>query len=172
MTRKEFEQKRYEISVCAGMNQRYHQSYASFWIGCDRFVRISVGVLAVAGASLTVVSAMIQKPSGQISWADILCIVIASLAAVAAIILNVLPFGEWSAKHRELFGKWTDLREDIDSLEGVCAGEPSAELIEQLHNLGAKVNRIGANEPACDDAFLDDCCTKEERSRQPGKCAA
>src|SRR5438874_610231 len=117
MTRKEFEQKQYEISVCAGMNQRYHLNFSSLWIGWDRGFWIAIGILAVAGASLAVVSATVERPSSGMSSWDIVSIVFASLAAVVAIALNVVPFGEWAGRHRELFGKWSDLREDVDALE-------------------------------------------------------
>ena len=52
MTPDDFKDRQYEISVTAGMNQRYHQAYAHWWTGWNRSVQIVVAVLAVPFAGM------------------------------------------------------------------------------------------------------------------------
>src|SRR4051812_16924755 len=103
MTKQEFIFERHQISVGAGMNQRYHQSRAATWSWWDRGCKIVVGLLAVLGVCLCVVTANIHN-----YWWDGSSITTAALAALAAIALNVLPFGEWCSRHSALFERWTD----------------------------------------------------------------
>lgn len=168
MTRNEFRQKQYEISVCAGTNQRYHQKRTYAWERWDRFAKIMVGILAIIGACLSVVSASL----GTSAW-NIASITIAFLAAGFAMALNVLPFAEWSSSHRALFQRWTDLREDVDALEfDLGDKEPDDHLIRRLRDLDAKVHRICGAEPLGYRTLLNECQAIEERSRRPAERAA
>jgi hypothetical protein len=163
MTHDEFEQKQYHISVCAGQNQRYHQRRAHLWTRWDRGVRIAVGVLAVIAFSLAIVATF--RHSGLVDW---LGVIAAFAAAVAAVVLNVMPLGEWSAQHLDLFRRWTDLREDIDALEFDFQGDPTQELIDRLKALDATVHRIcGTESVGPKKSLLDECYREEVRSRHP-----
>jgi hypothetical protein len=162
MTRDDFEQKQYEISVCAGMNQRYHQHMARLWSWWDRGFRFSVGVLTVLGASFAVVTAM----TSEVGW-EAFALFISSCAAIVAVLLSVLPFGEWSGLHLEFFRRWTDLREDIDALMYDLTTEPSDDLVRRLSRLDAKVHRICGAEPGCNKDLLDKCNSEEIKSRTP-----
>lgn len=165
-----FDDKQYHLSVTAGMNQRYHQARAHWWICWDRGCKILVGILAVAGAVLAF------APLFHAGLAfDIVGVVVACLAAVFAVILNVIPYAEWAGLHRELFQKWSDLREEIDSLLFEVNGEPTGKNFERLRQLDAKVHRICAAEPGGIKSLIDTCYAEEVRSRQPDKsmaCAA
>lgn len=165
MTRDEFENEQYRISFTAGMNQRYHQSRAQLWARMDRGFRIAVGLFSVAGASLAVVTAT----SDSIGW-DAASILIAGLAAVVAIILNVLPFGDWERWHVDLFRRWTDLREEIDALLFELNGAPDEMLIGRLKQQDAKVHRICGLEPHPNEALLRKCYRDEDRSRRGSAC--
>jgi hypothetical protein len=167
MNKDEFEQKHYEQSVCAGMNQRYHQRRCKLWTKTDRGFRIAVGFLAVLGAVMAVVS-LLHPGTG---W-DVFGIAVAGLAAVVAVILNVFPYGEWASDHRELFRRWTDLREDVDALGFELSEEPSADLIGRLRVMESKIHRICATEPGCKEKLLNACYVAEERSRHPREPAS
>lgn len=159
-----FKDKQYQLSLMAGMNQRYHQERARIWTLLDRSFKIAVGILAVVGACMAVVTMF------AIGLAlDVTSIVVASLAAFVAIVLNVLPFGEWASLHHGLFQRWTDLREDVDGLLFDLQGEPTSENWERLRQFDAKVHRINASEPGCNQKLLNECYASEERSRHPGK---
>ena len=89
----EFKEERYEVSFIAGMNQRYHQTMASWWMLWNRITQIVVGVLAVASACLS--AGAISSDSLGL---DIAALIVSASAAVAAVALNVLPFGDWSQR--------------------------------------------------------------------------
>ena len=143
------------------MNQRYHQARAHLWTCWNRGVQISVAVLAVIGVCLSVVSLLVES-----KVADGFAIAVATMAAIAAIALNVLPLGDWAAMHLDLFRRWTDLREDIDSLKLETTADPSKYGIQRLRELSAKVHRICATEPAPNETLLNKCHALEKRSRK------
>ena len=171
MTPDEFVNKQDHLSITAGMNQRYHQIKASKWTGWQRSVEITVGVVAVAGACLAV--AALSYHSTAI---DIVSVVVASIAALFAVALNVLPFGDWAAKHADLFRRWTDLREEVDSLLFSSSDQPSDEATQRLQAIDGKIHRICASEPRCDEELLSQCYKKEMKSRtvsgEPTPCGA
>jgi hypothetical protein len=161
MTRDEFLDKQYHLSVQAGMNQRYHQKYATFWWRWDTIVRGSTAAAAVLGALISLASYMNQHSAGLSFWSASVSIV----TAIIAVILNVVPIGSWEQSHRDLLRQWTDLREDIELLLYDCAGDPGAQILCDLKKLEAKMHRICGQEPAPDDTLLKTCYDAEERSR-------
>lgn len=161
MTRDEFLDVQYRVSVTAGMNQRYHQAYTRFWMRWDRASRISVGVLAVGGAMLAVVTSV----NTDARWLAA-SISIAALAAVAAVTLNVVPLSDWALQSSDLFRRWTELREEVDALEFGVGEKPTASVVERLKQVSAKVHRIAAIEPAANEEFLLKCFKAEEASRR------
>ena len=156
-----FRTKRYQLSVLTGMNQRYHQRRTHVWTVCNRSVQITVGVLAVAGVCLSVAAWLAHDDR-----VDIAAIIVASLAAIAAIALNVLPLGDWSQQHADLFRRWSDLREDIDGLLFDVDGDPGIVQSERLKQLDAKVHRICGSEPHFQKKLLEECLAEEEQSRR------
>jgi len=135
MNSEAFLDKAYHLSFSAGMNHRYHQSREHRWNWADRTAKIIVAILAVAALCLCVVTAQ----SDHWGW-DAVSIVVASLAAIAAVALNVLPFGEWAKTHNALFQRWTDFREEIDAVRFEGDGAPTAiqlELLRAFRNGGA-----------------------------------
>jgi hypothetical protein len=168
MTKKLFNQAQYEVSFTAGMNQRYHQIREHYWTWWDRFCKILVAVLAIAALCFSVVAWVLH----DWKW-DAAAVAIASAAAVAAIVLNVLPLGDWARIHQALFQRWTDLREDIDALRFTVGNEPTDAQLARLKELEAKVHRICGTEPACNEALLEKCHEAEKLSRTPdtvGSC--
>jgi hypothetical protein len=161
MTNAEFRRNQYEVSVIAGMNQRYHQICASRLSRQDRDSKIAVGLLATFGFCFSAITVF----SGH--WALLAASVVTSgLAAAVAVWLSVKPYGEMACRHTALFQRWTDLREEVESLLFDLAAEPDGPLIARLKEISAKVHRICAAEPGCDTALLNECQQAEERSRR------
>ena len=159
MTRDEFLTEQYKVSFIAGMNQRYHQRRASYW-RWDRGVRVAVGFLAVGGLVLSFATVTHE------GW-DWLSITIAAVAAVAAIILNIVPIGDWQRDHVSLFRSWTDLREEVDILPYDASRRVTDELIDRLRWLEAKMHRICGCEPQCRPDMLLKCENEEQFSWEP-----
>jgi len=93
-------------------------------------------------------------------------IVVGGLAALAAIALNVLPYGEWASRHNALFERWTDLREDVDKLLFEIEEVPTTQLVDRLKELEGKFHRICGTEPGYKKPLLDECYREEETSRR------
>lgn len=157
MTNEEFLDRQYHISVIAGMNQRYHQDRSSLFAWWDRGLKIAVGLLAVAGSVLA------------FSGPEWLSILIACVAAAFAIVLNVVPVGDWHCHHVELFRRWSDLREEVDAMIFGIGENPSPDLIAHLRGLDAKVHRICGAEPKGDQTLIDKFFAQEEESRRPAR---
>ena len=163
MTKYDFENKQLAISMTAGTHKRYHQRRWHYWTQMDRWFKIAVGFLAVAGACFAIVT---MFHAGETY--DLIGMVVAILAAIVAIVLNVFAFGEWASESLDLYRRWTDLREDIDDLLfDLDDSEPTRQdLVERLRRLEAKVHRICGSEPRCKQSLFLECYTDEKQSRQ------
>lgn len=173
MNRAAFLQLQYEMSIQAGMNQRYYQFFESRWWLCDTSAKVATAVLAVIGAIL---AAAALSP-GHSELVDQWAFGFALLAAISAVVLNVVPFGSWEKEHRDLFRQWSDFREEIDVLElELGEGEPSELMIAEITKLRAKSHRICGQESHANAEFLRTLGRKEVKSRQPAAsgepCAA
>ena len=160
MTRDEFRDEQFRISVIAGMNQRYHQARVGFWSRWDRVIRIVVALLAVAGFTLATMALVVETSS-----LDLSAVVVAGLAAFGAVVLNVVPLGNEELRHQDLFRRWTDLREDTDALLFDLNGRVTAAQVSQLKVLDAKVHRICGAEPARSRKLWSRCEREERNSR-------
>lgn len=162
MTSQEFDRCCEELSVIAGLNQRYHQGAATRWQKWDRVAKIAVGGLAVAGLCLT--AATYDPAQGMIAHASL---AVAILGATAAIAMNVIPLGDWSSESRAMLQRYTDLREEVDRLrfDAKFLEEPAAYAVQQLRESQAKLHRFCGLEPAPNVQKLQACQDAEERSR-------
>lgn len=160
MTKEQFKRAQYNFSVQSGMNQLYHQKVSGRWKWWDTTCKIAVGFLAVGGLCFSVAAVA----TGDL-WLNATAISVASLSALGAVALNVLPFAEWSCRHNALFQRWTDLREDVDSLLFDFSGEPTQELITRLKLLDGRIHRICGTEPDFDELLRESCYDAEVRSR-------
>ena len=79
-----------KIAYTAGINQRYHQQFQWWWSIADKAVEFAVGILAVIGV-------FVLTP-GRESWAA----VVAFLALIAAIVLNIIPSAERTILRRSI----------------------------------------------------------------------
>lgn len=155
----------YALSFTAGMNQRYHQRRESFWIRWDRAAKIAVGIVSFAGAVLT--GATVTETSAAVGWWSL---VVTIFAACLAVLINVLPFGDWARAHTDFLRRWSDLRIDVDTLD-VRVSEATTELpgtgdsISRYQELLAKKNAINALEPTPKSSLLDDCWEDENEFR-------
>lgn len=159
MNRTDFDKRQYELSVMAGMNQRYHQQQTDLWGSRDRWLRIAVGILAVGGSMLSVVT-IYRTDALWIASS----VTVAGIAAFAAVILNVIPITDRERRHLDMFRRWSDFREEIDSLRFVLKITDDA--TARLSSLDAKSHRLCALEPTADETLLSICFDKEQRSRQ------
>lgn len=163
MNREDFLQKQYEFSITAGMNQRYHQRYAWWWSLLDGATKAITAIAAVVSALLSVVTLNAAAASG---WTTA-SVVVSVVAAFVAVALNVVPFGTWEQRHRDLFRQWTDLREDTDLLElDLAEGEPDVHHLGELRRITSKIHRIVGEEPSPNEKILKKCYDAEEESRK------
>jgi hypothetical protein len=166
----DFEQKQYELSIMAQMNQLYNQSRAHYWTRRNRAVQIGVASFAVLGLCLSFASIMADS-----RVVDVFAIIVGVGAAIFAIALNVLPLGDWAAEHSSLLRQWSDLREDIEALEmdiGESNDPVDAHLLSRLKTLDGKVHRICGGEIELIESLRDKCYADAVRSRHPEPAAS
>ena len=147
-----------KIAYTAGINQRYHQQFQWWWSIADKAVRIAVGILAVIGV-------FVLTP-GRESWAA----VVAFLALIAAIVLNIIPSAEREQFYGDLFRRWSDLRKDAESENLRLAARDSEanatpDVVERIRDLCEKEHCLCAAEPAPWRKFLGKCQEDENQSR-------
>jgi hypothetical protein len=162
MSNDEFLDKQFELSVAAGMDQRYHQKYANFWWRWDTSAKVATAIAAVASAILSVATATPEPNGAMVSFSVALSIV----AAFTAVALNVIPFGTWEQQHRDFLRQWTDLREETEALKFKCGnGPPSEDIVCDLQKLDAKFHRICGQEPSPNEELIKQCFEAEKKSR-------
>ena len=154
MDREEFLDRLYEVKFTAGMNQRYHQILAQKWYRLDCGFKIATGLVA----TLACISAF---ASGWTIFSQVTAIV----AAILAVSLNVLPFGEWRQIHLDIFRRWSDLLEDAEVFDISIPDKIAKAQIDRLESLTAKMHRINAVEPKANQQLLQKCFDMEEKAR-------
>ena len=92
-------------------------------------------------------------------------IFVALASAFFAICLNVVPLGDLQRDHVDLFRRWTDLREEIDTLGIGTGGQVADEFVNHLQRLEAKLHHICGSEPHFRSKTLKQCESEERRSR-------
>jgi hypothetical protein len=161
MTRDDFNKAQYKLSAQAGLNQRYHQRQANRWWWADAEAKILTAIFAVLGLGLSLAGWLTDNPS-----IDGCAVIVSFLAAVGAIVLNVIPFGLWEREAVDRFRRWTDLREEADQLRlELGDSEPSPEFSRRLASGIAKAQQICGSETLADKKLLDECQEAEEVSR-------
>ncbi len=159
MTNTEYKRRLDELIFTCGMNCRYHQILKQRFSRWDRGIRIAVGVLAIAGL---VVAFPETVPAA-------LGLAVAVLALAVAVILNIVPVGDWSRDHAELFRLWSDLRRDAVLEEHeTCEAEEEKEAasfrFRRLCELDGKAEALHAAEPAPNSNLLEQCYGDELES--------
>ena len=137
----EFQQKVWELTQTAAINQRYHQRLEWWWGAADKLVRILVGILAVASLVVTIAGSDFQTSAVVIGFASV----------IAAIVLNVIPLGDREKFYGEMFRRWSDFRKDAEKLGRYLSesnDKPSKADIELLRELEGKQHALDADEPA------------------------
>lgn len=141
----------YKLTYTAEVNQRYYQlKYTSMW-RWDKIIKVSVAALAM----LATVCVFLPHEYKMLEFA------IAFLAAILAIVLNVIPIGEWMVEHGEKCRCWNDLYICADKLRMMTRDIPDDEsvpsyLLDHLHDLGAKQYQLD-DEHTGDEALLGRC---------------
>lgn len=163
MMKSDFEWARYQISFTAGMNQRYHQKLADKWWKRDTIAKAATAILSVIGAM--VASAAIY-PKHSI-FIDYIGLIVSVLAAISAVVLNIIPFGAWEKDHRILFKQWTDIRKEADLLAYSVSHDHQGPIdTEELKKLESRVHMLCGDEPAPNEKMLNTCFNEEEKSRK------
>jgi hypothetical protein len=107
MIAKDFRLELHKLSYTAEVNQRYYQlKYTATW-RWDKGLKISVAFLAV------VASLFLFLPH-ELKWLEITA---SCLAVAMAIVLNVIPVGEWMTEYGEMCHSWNDLFIALDKME-------------------------------------------------------
>lgn len=159
MTNTEYKRRLDELIFTCGMNCRYHQILKQRFGRWDRGIRIAVGVLAIAG----LVVAFPETVPATMG------LTVAVLALAVAVVLNIIPVGDWSRDHAELFRLWSDLRRDAVLEEHeTCEAEEDKEAapfrFRRLCELDGKAEALHAAEPAPHRHLLDRCYGDELES--------
>lgn len=79
-------------------------------------------------------------------------------------VLNLVHLDAWKEQHLDLFRRWTELRESIETLETSLHSEKSKEILyNQYQN---KQHQISSSEPVANKKLLQECYEAEEKSRK------
>lgn len=98
-----------ELSIVCGMNQRYHQQEWSKWSCWSTWLAIIMALAALASMVATIMSFYRSR------WnRTSLSLSVAAFAAAAIVVW--MPFSTWALEAREMFGRWSDLRVQVDLL--------------------------------------------------------
>ncbi len=161
MTYSEFKNKIVDLICYCDINQRYSQRLA-WWYGlADKSSKIAVAVVAV----VAVVLALLDEgwKNTEIVWAI--------AAAVLAVVLNVLPFGEYEKFYDEMFRCWSDLRIDAELQKLKNRGESQSNIpdhaAERFQELRQKQYSLNAEEPA-PWGWLLNICQRDMNQRHWG----
>lgn len=156
------------LSFTAAMNIRYHQYKWTKYSYIDKSIRIAVGIVAVLSV---VASSMGSSDIKNILIAN-LSFLLSILSLIVAIVLNIAPVSDRETFHRDLFRRWSDLREEVDSeivrvesLDISGNEEGLNKFMNRLEDLTRKKNRINAFEDSPDDELLKKCYRQENKAR-------
>lgn len=152
------------LSFTSAMCVRYHQQKWTFFSHKDKNIRILVGVIALVGVVFSLLGVTLTNLT-----INILSATISVLALALAIALNVSSALKSEVFHRDLFRRWSDLREEIDGqiiLLGSHDSETAPEnLVRRLQELTEKKNRINSLEDSPDNELLERCYEDENLAR-------
>lgn len=146
-----------DLSIQAGVNQRYHQHEVDRWWRWSTFVRSSVGLLTVGGVMLAIIAA--TSPSW---WWTATSLSASVFAAFFAVVLNAFRFEEWEQQHRSFFERWSDLRADTDWLMEIATKKEKAVMFGRATE---RSHQICKGETQPDSQLLQSCYEDEMKSR-------
>ena len=157
MTYEKYRDKLHNLTFTAGMNCRYHQILEFRWSVWDKLIRVAIVVLALADVLLSALEVHY--------WA----LGVAVAAGLIAIVLNIIPFGDWEKQHGELFRLWNDLRSDVELEETkTCHNDEDhtveAHCVERLIEIQNKSNALHSMEHASNAKLLLECFMAEEKA--------
>lgn len=162
MLTSEFRNEIYDLAFKAEVNQLYYQiKHTQMW-WADKGVKIGVAVLA----TLALVAVFFPH---DLKWLEV---VIASLAAAAALVLNVVPVGEWMCEYREAFRVWNSLLTEAEHLRAKVRDAEDSKAVPQL--LAEMIGELATKQNELDDAHapnidLLDRCQGDVVQRMYGK---
>jgi hypothetical protein len=139
------------LSYTAEVNQRYYQLKKTTTWRLDKGFKIGVALLAVTAALFVFLP-------HDLKWLEV---VSAILAVAMAIVLNVIPVGEWMTEYGEMCHSWNSLFIEIDRLKMRTRDIANEEAIpahyeESLIDMNARQYELDQDH-AADDALLVRC---------------
>jgi hypothetical protein len=150
MTSQELRDRLHGLTCACDINQRYHQCMSWRWRIADRVMKIAVALVACLA-----LAAEFWGPAHH-HYA----IAFAAIAAFAAILLNVVPFGEIERFYDEMFHSWSELRADAEVQRTKAAetsGATPPHVFERFTELIAKMHSLNAREPAAYRGLMRRC---------------
>jgi hypothetical protein len=145
----------HELKFVTRMNQQYHQILQWRWAVADRIVRIMVAFIASASVCFGLLGLCY-------TYCNSYAIGASCCGLAVALILNVVPFAGKERFYADTFRRWSDLRQEIESLEVQVADVRSQtrvpkHIVDRVRVLTEKRNIVNASEPCPYGPVLDRC---------------
>lgn len=154
------------LSFTAAMNQRYHQSEAARYGQKDHRVKLAVGISGVWSLIISISAAFNSNEYLQVS-----AFLITVITTVAAVYVNISKADEKQKASLDLFRRWTDVRQDVDTTASKACREKLTQkevdfLFSRYEELLFKKNSLNGQEvDAIDEKLLEKCYEDENESR-------
>ena len=158
----------WELSITSGMNQRFHQHLADNALWWDFWWKLAVALATSAGAVLSVVGYF----NGKAKFIAATSAIVSILGMVFGVWLSIAPSDATARQHLDLFRRWSDLRQDVDTVmvrsrtneDEAIAAPPF--LVDRYIDMLAKKNHLNSLEPSPDRALLERFQDEEESWRE------
>lgn len=189
MTPNDLYEKLWQLSLTAGMNQRYYESQEhSLWVWDTTFQ-----LVALFFGALTLVVSMVPTPkavrksksdepepeprkptrfSRSVDWTvSNLSPIFAFLTIAGMGLGSIVNVSDWHRKATELRTYWTQIRADAESVSNSLAinrDKPAAPdwLIDRYNDLQSRRVTIMSSEPSVNRTLLERCWNEEIESRK------
>jgi hypothetical protein len=142
----------HNLAYTAEVSQHYHQLQQGRMWWWDKGAKTAVAALAVLALLVVFLPA-------QWTWLGSVSV---PLATATALVLNLIPAGEWEMEYGERFRRYSDLLRDAEELAFHAPargeGEPvEPQLVERLIGLAGRQCRLDAQGPPSDEGLLWRC---------------
>jgi hypothetical protein len=143
----------------AHMNKLYHQIMSWRYGVLDRTIRVLVGILAIGSFT----ASLLAYPNAPfpIGAANALLLSFASMSA--AIVLNVVPVGDFYKRSNESYRSWTTHSSRWENLENrfyTTTSPDLAEFLREVNELTTEKNHVESSESAAWPRLLARCQEK------------
>jgi hypothetical protein len=152
MTNWQYRNRLHKLQCNALANVLYHQHQQARWDWWDKYIRIALGISTILGL-------VFAFPDIFPHWMVWVGLITAAASAAAAIALSIIPIGDISKIHGELFRLWSDLHADTAIAEQKTFdldphGDAPQDACERLLEMIGKAERLCADEPKMEKALF------------------